>query len=177
MALALQLTTAGLTECLQARRQGLKAEITHMAFGDRAFSPSKATTVLPNEKERVEISDYQPAGQALRMAGVFSGNLEYAIRSIGIFLSTGTLLGVYSDTDALIGYRTPDVRIVQWFTLNLEALPTGSVTVTVGVENLNLILDAELAMGVAAFCQQGESIVKNSHWNMRLSERIRQLEG
>lgn len=176
MALVLQFTTAGLAECIAAKDLGLKAEITHMAFGDVAFAPSKATKVLPGEKERVEINDYQDAGQNLKMAGIFNGELEYSIRGIGIYLSTGTLLGTYSAPGTLIGYRTPAVRVVQWFTLNIDALPTNSVTVVVGVENLNLILDAELAEGSAAFMRQGARIVKNSHWNMQLSERIRKLE-
>lgn len=176
MALALQFTTEGLAECIAAREQGIKAEITHMAFGDRAFTPSKNTKSLPGEKERVEINDYQGAGQSLKMAGIFNGDLEYSIRSIGIFLSTGTLLGVYSAPNILIGYRTPSVRVVQWFTLSIDALPKDSVTVVVGVENLNLILDAELAEGCAAFMRQGAEIVKNCHWNMQLSERIRKLE-
>ena len=185
MALVLQFTTAGLAECIAAKDKGLKAQITHMAFGDVAFAPSKSTKALAGEKERVEINermkgyeinDYQDAGQSLKMAGIFNGNLEYSIRSIGIFLSTGTLLGVYSAPGILIGYRTPAVRVVQWFTLNIDALPTNSVTVVVGVENLNLILDAEFAEGCAAFMRQGCEIVKNCHWNMQLSERIRKLE-
>lgn len=176
MALTLQFTTAGLAECIEAKSKGLQAEITHMAFGDRAFAPTKDTTALPGEKERVEINDYQDAGQSLKMAGVFDGNLEYSIRSIGVFLSTGTLLGVYSAPGVLIGYRTPDVRVVQWFTLSIDALPTNSVTVVVGVENLNLILDAELAEGAAAFARQGACIIKNAHWSMQLSEQIRLME-
>lgn len=176
MALALQFTTKGLAECIAAKGKGLQAEITHMAFGDRPFTPSKNTTALLGEKERVEITDYADAGQDLKMAGIFDGELEYSICSIGIFLSTGTLLGVYSSPSALIGYRTPAVRVVQWFTLNIDALPTNSVTVTVGVENLNLILDSEFAEGAAAFMRQGKSIIKNAHTSMQLSEKIRKLE-
>lgn len=176
MALKLQFTAAGLAECISAKEQGLRAEITHMAFGSTAFTPSKNTSTLPGQREKIEITDYQDGGQDLRMAGIFDGNLEYAIRSIGIYLASGTLLGVYSAPNAMIGYRTLAVRVVQWFTLNIEALPSESVTVTVGVENLNLILDAELAIGAAAFMRQGAAIIKNAHWNMQLSERIRNLE-
>lgn len=176
MALVLQFTSAGLAECIAAKEQGLRAEITHMAFGDVAFKPTKNLKTLRGERERVQISDYQDAGQQLRMAGVFDGELEYAIRSVGVFLSTGTLLGVYSASNAMLGYRTPDVRVVQWFTLGIEALPSESVTVVAGVENINLIMDAEMATGCAAFIRQGVSIIKNAHWNMNLSERVRVLE-
>lgn len=143
--LTLQFTEAGLAKLLSAKDQGLKGEITHMAFGDGAYTPSKTQTALLNEKERIEIADYQGDGQNLRMAGVFQGELEYAIREIGIFLADGTLLGVYSQQGKTLGYRTPVVRVVQWFTLNIQALPSDSVNVVVGAENLNLVIDEEIA--------------------------------
>ncbi|MFM9785860.1 hypothetical protein, partial [Streptomyces scabiei] len=80
---------------------------------------------------------------------------EYAIREIGVFLSTGTLLGVYSQSGKTIGYRTPSVKVMQWFTLNITALPSDSVTVVVGTENLNLILDAEFMESAASFMRLG----------------------
>jgi hypothetical protein len=142
--LKLQFTEAGLTRLLSAKDHGLKGEISHMAFGDGAYMPSKAQTALKNEKERIEIVDYQGDNKNLRMAGVFDGNKEYAIREIGLYLSDGTLLGVYSQPGKTLGYRTPKVRVIQWFTLNIEALPTDSVNVVTGSENLNLVIDEEL---------------------------------
>lgn len=176
MALTLQFTEAGLAACLSAKDKGLKAEITHMAFGSNAYTPSKTQTSLSAEKERIAISDYQDGGKSLRMAGVFDGELEYAIKEIGFYIGT-TLLGVYSAPNKTLGYRTPSVKVVQWFTLNIEALPTDSITVVVGAENLNLILDKEFIAGCAAFLHNAAAVIKNAHWNMQLSERIRQLEG
>lgn len=177
MALKLQFTQQGLAACLDAQSKGLKAEITHMAFGDAAYNPSQNQTQLNNERERIEINDWQDGGQNMRMAGVFDGELEYAIREIGIFLSDGTLLGVYSQSGKTLGYRTPAVKVIQWFTLNLSALPTNSVTVVVGAENLNLVLDAEFIAAAASFLNTGAAIIKNAQWNMQLSERIRTMEG
>lgn len=177
MALALQFTDAGLAACIAAKDKGLKAEITHMAFGSQAYTPSKTQTQLSQLREKIEISDYQDGGKSIRLAGVFDGNLEYAIREIGIYLADGTLLGVYSHPNKILGYRTPDVKVVQWFTLNIEALPTNSITVVVGTENLNLILDAEFIAGAAAFLQSATAIIKNAHWNMQLSEKIRLIQG
>jgi hypothetical protein len=176
MALTLQFTEAGLAACLSAKDKGLKAEITHMAFGSNAYTPSKNQTKLSAERERIAISDYQDGGKSLRMAGVFDGALEYAIKEIGFYIGT-TLLGVYSAPNKTLGYRTPAVKVVQWFTLNIEALPTNSITVVVGAENLNLILDKEFIAGCTAFLQNAAAVIKNAHWNMQLSERIRQLEG
>ena len=55
------------------------------------------------------------------------------------------LLGVYSKPNTTLGYRTPDVKVLQWLTLSLAQLPSQSVEVKVGVDNLNLIVDRELA--------------------------------
>lgn len=174
MHLKLQFTEAGLAACLSARDRGLKAEITHMAFGSHAYTPSKNQTALSNEQERIEISDYEDQGNQLRVAGAFTGELEYGIREIGIFCGN-TLLGVYSQPNKLLGYRTPAVKVVQWFTLGIEALPTDSITVIVGTNNLNLILDSEFALGCIAFITSQTVLVKNAHWNMQLSENIRQM--
>lgn len=176
MPLKLQFTVAGLTKCIDAANHGLRVEITHIAFGDQAYDPTQDQTQLNNEIERVEINDYQAVGQELRMAAVFDGALEYAIREIGVFLSDGTMLGVYSQLDRTLGYRTPSVKVVQWLTLNVSALPADSITVVIGSENLNLVLDAEFAAAAAVFLRAQAAIIKNSHWNMLLSERVRILE-
>ncbi|WDE04672.1 phage tail protein [Thalassomonas viridans] len=167
--LKLQFTQAGLEQLLSAQDRGLKAEITHMAFGDSAYAPDKSQTALLSEKERIEIADYQGDGQNLRLAGKFEGELEYAIREIGIFLADGTLLGVYSQAGKTLGYRTPVVKILQWFTLNIQALPTDSITVVVGTENLNLILDEE-------FAQLAEVQINTLHRQMLQEFRLAELE-
>lgn len=177
MALTLQFTEAGLDACIDAQAKGIKAPITHMAFGDAAYRPSKNQSQLSSEKERIEINDWQDGHKNIRMAGIFDGDLEYAIREIGLFLEDGTLLGVYSAPGKTLGYRTPAVKVVQWFTLNVEALPSNSVTVVVGAENLNLILDKEFIADGASYLRQGAAVIKNAHWNMNLSERIREMEG
>ena len=162
--LKLQFTQAGLEQLLSAQDRGLKAEITHMAFGDSAYAPTKSQTALVSEKERIEVADYQGDGQNLRLAGKFEGALEYAIREIGIFLADGTLLGVYSQAGKTLGYRTPVVKILQWFTL-----PSDTLTVVVGTENLNLILDEE-------FAQLAEVQINTLHRQMLQEFRLLALE-
>lgn len=173
MTLKLQFTSKGLDACLSAKDQGLKAKITHMAFGADAYVPSKDQTGLSQQKEKVEIADYQDAVGDVRMACVFDGALEYPIREIGLFLEDGTLLGVYSEPNKTLGYRTPAVKVVQWITLNITALPSDSVTIVVGTENLNLILDKEFISSAQSLLRTNAAIIKNAHWNLQLSEQIR----
>ncbi|MEJ6474132.1 phage tail protein [Pseudoalteromonas piscicida] len=157
-ALTLQFTHAGLDALLSAQARGFKGQISHMAFGDAAYTPSQNQTELRNLKERVAIadSDYQDGeSTSLKIAGKFDAPLEYAIREIGVYLDSGEvdasgepeliLLGVYSKANTTLGYRTPDVKVLQWLTLSLAQLPSESIEVKLGVDNLNLIVDKELA--------------------------------
>lgn len=143
--LTLQFTDAGLNRLVTAKGQGLQESITHMAFGDGTGTASRSWTVLSNEREKVAIADYQGDGNNLRMAALFDAQLEYAIREVGIYIDS-TLLAVYTaPAGSFLGYRTPDVKVMQWVTLNIDALPSDSLTVTVGTENLNLVIDQEFA--------------------------------
>lgn len=171
--LTLQFTEAGLDALLSAQAQGLRGQITHMAFGDKAYQPSPTQTTLQHECERVAISDYQGDAQTLRMAGVFNGELEYPIREIGIFLADGTLLGVYSQPDKTLGYRSPVTRVVQWFTLNIAALPSDSVTVQIGTDSLNLVIDEELATLATA---QIDTMHRQVQQLFRLNQLSRQVQ-
>jgi|GEM_PF-1029913 len=174
--LKLQFTEAGLAKLLSAKENGLKGEITHIAFGDGSYTPSKTQTKLSREMERIELTDYQDYGSSLRISGVFNGDLEYAIREIGVFLSDGTLLGAYSLAGKTLGYRTPAIKVAQWLTINVEALPADSVTVVVGTENLNLIIDLEMMMDAVAFTRSQVVQTKQAHTQMQLGERLRKLE-
>ncbi|MBQ4851300.1 phage tail protein [Pseudoalteromonas sp. MMG012] len=157
-ALTLQFTQAGLNALMTATQRGFKGKISHMAFGDSAYTPDKTQTALKGEKERVAIADTDYSdgeGSSLKIAGKFDAPIEYAIREIGVFIESPNysgegeleliLLGVYSKPDTTLGYRTPDVKVLQWLTLSLAQLPSQSVEIKVGVDNLNLIVDRELA--------------------------------
>lgn len=143
--LKLQFTEVGLNRLVNAKGKGFTEAITHMAFGDGEQVAHRGMTTLSHLTEKVPIADYQGDGSNLRMAAVFDSPLEYAIREIGIFIND-VLLGVYSaEPGTVLGYRTPDVKVMQWVSLNITALPTDSLTVTLGAENLNLVIDQEFA--------------------------------
>ena len=70
-------TSKGLDEVLQAKNQGLKGEITHIAAGTGRYNPTGNETALRNERQRVAIVDYEDLGQRqLRMAALFDGDGE-----------------------------------------------------------------------------------------------------
>lgn len=174
MHLKLQFTEAGLAACLSAKDKGLKAQITHMAFGSNAYTPSKYQKALSSEKERISITDYEELGKQIRLAGIFDGELEYAIREIGIF-SNDVLLGVYSEPNKLLGYRTPEVKVVQWFTLGIEALPSSSITVKTGITNLNLMMTEEVAKIAIASIDNMKNMVIQHFAFLDLSSSVKEI--
>nr|ASI38047.1 putative tail fiber protein [Pseudomonas fluorescens] len=144
-------TSKGLDEVLQAKNQGLKGEITHIAAGTDRYNPSGNETALRNERQRVAIVDYEDLGQRqLRMAALFDGDGEYEIGEFGFYLASGTLLAVYSVAGQLLTYKAAAARVLQKFTLDISPLPADSVTIVVGSENLNIFLAEEIAMLAAA---------------------------
>ncbi|MFL9671855.1 hypothetical protein [Pseudomonas marginalis] len=144
-------TSKGLDEVLQAKNQGLKGEITHIGAGTGRYNPDGTELALRDERQRVAIVDYEDLGdRQLRMAALFDGDGEYEIGEFGFYLASGTLLAVYSVAGKLLTYKAAAARVLQKFTLDISPLPADSVTITVGSENLNVLLVDELAALSAA---------------------------
>ncbi|WP_318438156.1 phage tail-collar fiber domain-containing protein [Photobacterium leiognathi] len=144
-------TQAGLAELISTKNEGLKGTIKWIAAGDKSYQPTPTQTGLLNEKQRERVSDWEMLSPTqLRMAAVFKGDLEYEVREVGFFLDTGTLLAVYSVPDTLLAYKSANASWLQKFTLDISPLPSNSVTIDVGTDNMNLLLGEELSAIAAA---------------------------
>ena len=144
-------TSKGLDEVLQAKNQGLKGQITHIGGGTGRYNPDGTEVALRDERQRVAIVDYEDLGERqLRMAALFDGDGEYEIGEFGFYLASGTLLAVYSVAGKLLTYKAAAARVLQKFTLDVSPLPTDSVTIVVGSDNLNVLLTDEIAALSAA---------------------------
>ena len=60
--------------------------------------------------------------------------------------------------------------------MDLSVLPTDSVQVSVGVENLNILIDSEMMKDALAFMRSQVVQTQQSHMLMQQAERLRQLE-
>ncbi|UIP28893.1 phage tail protein [Photobacterium sp. TLY01] len=146
-----QYTKAGLAELISAKNQGIKGAIKWIAAGSRSYTPSAGQTRLYDEKQREPVSDWEDISPTqIRMAAAFKGNKEYEVREVGFFLESGTLLAVYSVPGELLAYKSANASWLQKFTLDISPLPTNSVMVELGTENLNLLITEELATLAAA---------------------------
>jgi len=144
---SVQFTNAGLAELISAKNKGFKAAITEIGAGDKSYKPSASQTALVNEKQREPIAEYEElSSTSLRMGTIFNGEDEYEVREIGFYLDSGTLLAVYSVPNTLLTYKSARSSWIQKFTLDISLLPTDSVTVVIGTENINLMMTEELAI-------------------------------
>ncbi|WP_346338837.1 phage tail protein [Vibrio parahaemolyticus] len=174
MTLAVTITEQGLAECISAKQNGIQAWIKWISAGDRAYTPSPTQKTLQNEKQRVEVSEYKDTGPtSLQCTAKFSGDDEYAIREIGIWLSTGTLLGVISAPNATLNYKAAKAHVVIPFTMDLSALPTDSLEVVVGVENINILIDAEFAMMARTQVDNMHLLIKQQFQLLEIEKKLR----
>jgi len=169
-----QFTKAGLAELIDAKRLGIKGIITHVSAGDKGYIPSPDQQSLQHEIQRVEVASFEDLSTTqIRLGAKFTGDAEYEVREVGFWLESGTLLAVFSLPDQMLTYKSANSSWIQKFTLDISALPTDSITVEVGVDNLNLMLTEELLIMTRASVINNTATIKTAHMQMQLSERLR----
>ena len=171
------ITTKGLAAVFSQTNAGFAAEITHIALGDSGRTPSKNEIGLVREKMRIPIADGQRINDTqIHVTALADGATEFWVREIGFILKDGTMLAVWSDSQPL-AYKSAAVPLLLAFDLVLAALPAQSVTVQGTGANLSLAAYADkLVCTVAANMLSSAASIRNSHENLKLSERIRELE-
>ncbi|WP_027858386.1 hypothetical protein [Marinobacterium jannaschii] len=169
-------TKAALVEALSKKHQGLKLEITHISYGDQAFTPSDSLVSIPGQREKEPIASFEDiSATQLRMGAVFGSTAEYPVYGVGFW--SGDLLVATFSTGELLTYKSQHSQVVQKYTVDISPMPTGSVTVAVGVENLNLMMAEEFMRSTIAMVRMATVQTKAAHKQMQLSERLRKLEG
>lgn len=170
MSLKLTITRRGLEAAISAKDKGLKAELTWVSAGTEAYTPNRDQQALVKEVARVQFGQYKDTGGAqMQAVAKFSGPDEFPIRELGFHLADGTLFGVISAPNTTLNYKAANGHCIQPFTLDLSALPTNSVSVVVGTENLNILIDDELAI-------MAKSIVDTQHIQIKHEFRLLELE-
>lgn len=140
------ITKAGLAAILTATKTGLSAEISHIALGSQAYTPSADQKTLRNEVARFPISSGQKLSSTLlHLTAVADGTTAYWVKEVGIFLKDGTLLAVWSHLTEALAYKAANIDLLLAYDLSLAALPADSVTITSMAAGLNLTLAEPLA--------------------------------
>ncbi len=171
------ITDVGLAAVFAASNAGLQADITHIALGDHGRTPNKNETALVSERMRVPIADGTRIDpHQIHMTGVAEGDAEFWIKEIGFFLADGTLLAVWS-SQTPIAFKSAQVPLLLGFDLVLAALPEDSVNIICTEPDMSLAAYVDKFISNAAATIATEAgVIKNAHWNMQLSEKIRLME-
>ena len=156
MSLTLQplITQAGLDAIINADRDGVSARITHIGLGGASgYAPRGNETALRQERERLSIHfSMQDAPGRFRVRGRSEpSDLSYFVREVGIFLSDGTLLAIWSDPERPITGRGPGAELEFDFLLALDAAPIGSIEIgtTPGGDKVLALLAGLTARAIA----------------------------
>ena len=140
------LTRKGMRAVFNAEKDGLQATISHIAYGDGAYTPAGTEDALQNEIVRIPIAggewvdDYM-----IHITALLDTGPDFWVREAGIMLDDGTLLAVWSDPDTPMLYRTAGADFITAFDLALEVLPKEAITFQAGDVDLSLFLAPEFA--------------------------------
>lgn len=171
------ITNKGLAAVFNAQNDGVSAKITHIGLGQHGRTPSKNELALVSEKMRIPIADGERVSDhQIHLTALADDEKEFWVKEVGFFLEDGTMLAVWSSTQPL-AYKSAMVPLLLGFDLALEALPAQSVTVEGTGADLSLAAYADKFISNATHSIQAQiGVIKNAHWNLQLSEKIRVME-
>lgn len=171
------ITKAGLAAILTATKTGLSAEISHIALGSQAYTPSAEQKILRNEVARFPISSGEKLSSTLlHLTAVADGATAYWVREVGIFLKDGTLLAVWSHLTEALAYKAANIDLLLAYDLSLAALPADSVTIVSSAAGLNLTLAEPLAaLSTALIAEQVRGMEKGERLDSL--ERLARIAG
>ena len=140
------ITDAGLAAAFRADRTGLAAEITHIGIGSVGYNPSPEDTTLRNEVARFPIADAEMASPTqAHMTALDDTDRQYWVRSVGFYLSDGTLFAAYSHPTQPLAFKVAGNTYLHAYDLQLTAVPVGSVIVRSTGANLSLYFAEQFA--------------------------------
>lgn len=130
MAVTFRITDAGWAAWLAAEAGAASITISHVAFGDNGHAIDDEATALVNERARVGAAGGQSIGpQQIHLTAIEDSALDYAIREIGLFLSTGELFAQWSDVSEVAGNKSASLPYVLTIDLALDDIADGGVTI------------------------------------------------
>jgi hypothetical protein len=150
------LTNAGKAAIVAANNTGTNpVTINRVGVGTASWTPTAAATALSAEIKKITtIGGAAVADDTIHVTASDTSSDVYTVREIGLFLTDGTLLAVYSQSAAIItkGAETVALNAAD---LVMTGLPAGSVTV--GDVTFDYPQATETVKGVAELATTSEA--------------------
>lgn len=114
MALVFVITDAGRAALVNAAHDGTNAvHISSAGVSATAITPTPATTSIPDEIKRVAtVSGAVVAADTIHLVIEDSSTDAYTVRSIALYLTDGTLFGIYGQTDPLLSKTAQSLMLL-----------------------------------------------------------------
>ena len=124
------LTNAGKAAIVAANNTGTNpVTINRVGVGSASWTPTAAATALNTEIKKITaIGGAAVAPDTIHVTASDNSSDVYTVKEIGLFLTDGTLLAVYSQSAAIITKGADTVALIA-ADLVITGLPAGSVTV------------------------------------------------
>jgi hypothetical protein len=150
------LTNAGKAAIVAANNAGTSpVTISEIAIGDAAWTPSAISTGLTNQIKRLTaIGGGAVADDTIHVTGSDSSSDIYTVREVGLYLSSGVLLAIYSQADPIITKGAATVALIA-ADLVITGLPAGLITV--GGTNFEYPPATQTARGVVELATDEEA--------------------
>lgn len=150
------LTNAGKAAIVAANNTGTNpVTINRVGVGSASWTPTAAATALQTEIKKITaIGGEAVADDTIHVTASDTSSDVYTVREIGLFLTDGTLLAVYSQASAIITKGAETVALIA-ADLVITGLPAGSVTV--GNVTFDYPQASETVKGVAEIATVAEA--------------------
>jgi len=150
------LTNAGKAAIVAANNTGTNpVTINRVGVGSASWTPTAAATALQTEIKKITaIGGAAVADDTIHVTASDTSSDVYTVREIGLFLTDGTLLAVYSQSAAIITKGAETVALIA-ADLVITGLPAGSVTV--GDVTFDYPQATETVKGVAEIATTAEA--------------------
>lgn len=150
------LTNAGKAAIVAANNTGTNpVTINRVGVGSASWTPTATATALQTEIKKITaIGGEAVAADTIHVTASDTSSDVYTVREIGLFLTDGTLLAVYSQASAIITKGAETVALIA-ADLVITGLPAGSVTV--GNVTFDYPQASETVKGVAEIATVAEA--------------------
>lgn len=146
VALQFSLTVAGQTAAWNAKKTGLSLDLTHIQLGSGNRLPNGLEVALVQPQEAAAIAGgSQITPNQVRMSALFSSNVGYEIREIGLWSGNpanpgSVLVGYWSQAAGVLAVKAPGVDFVFSHDMVLDgAVPAGALNVLVDAAQAPLL--------------------------------------
>jgi hypothetical protein len=149
------LTNAGKAAIVAANNTGTNpVTVNRIGVGSASWTPTATATALQTEIKKINaVGGTAVADDTIHVTASDNSSDVYTVREIGLFLTDGTLLAVYSQAAAIITKGADTVALIA-ADLVITGVPAGSVTV--GDTTFDYPQATETVKGVAEIATDAE---------------------